>query len=105
MDKNLDYTVSRAVFGARVLERALHGKGVWTLAWGPLEVPVERTIVDDGVTFTAHFPEVCHLEPPYPVALLKVDGEVISAKTIEHPGEGPFMVEWTMRTRVIETVG
>ena len=101
---DIDTTVARAVLSTALLERALHGDGTWTLAWGPMEVPISRTVVEDGVTFRAEFPEVCHLTPPYPVALLKIDGEPISAKTIEFPGEGPFVVEWTLRARVIETV-
>lgn len=105
MDTSLDLLVSRALFSTRVLERALHDDGQWTLEWAGIEVPVRRTALPDGVTFSADFPEVCHLTEPYPVALLKVDGEVVSAKTIEYPGEVPFTVQWTMRARVVESVG
>lgn len=101
----LDSNVARAVFTTKVLERALHDAGPWTLSWGPFDVPVERILTEDGVTFRAEFPEFCHLDPPYPVALLKCGGEAVSAKTIEFPGDGAFVVEWTLRAQVIERVG
>ena len=102
MDENLDVTVAQAVFTTKVLERALHDNGPWTLAWGPFEVPVERQIEGHGVTFLAEFPEHCYLEPPYPVAILRCNNESVAAKTIEFPGDGAFTVEWTLRARVVE---
>jgi hypothetical protein len=102
VDTNLDLTVAQAVFTTKVLERALHDDGPWTLSWGPFEVPVTRELDGLGVTFRADFPEFCHLEPPYPVALLKSGGEAVAAKTIEYPGDGAFTVEWTLRARVVE---
>lgn len=104
MDENLDLTVAQAVFTTKLLERALHDEGPWTLAWGPFEVPVERVLVDDGVAFTAEFPEHCYLEPPHPVAVLRCRDDAVAAKTIDFPGDGGFTVEWTLRARVAETL-
>lgn len=104
VDENLDLTVARAVFTTKLLERALHDEGPWTLSWGPFEVPIERTVTSDSVTFHAEFPEHCYLEPPLPVAVLWCDGEAVAAKTIDFPGDGGFTVEWTLRARVVETL-
>lgn len=101
----IDSNVARAVFTTKVLERALHDARPWTLSWGPFEVPVARTIHQDGVTFRAEFPDHCYLEPPYPVAVLKCADEAVSAKTMDHPGDGAFIIEWTLRAQVTEQVG
>jgi hypothetical protein len=103
VNENLDLTVAQAVFTTKLLERALHDHGPWTLSWGPFEVPVIRQITDVGVTFVAEFPAHCFLEPPHPVAILRCDGEAVAAKTIDFPGDGGFTVEWTLRARVVET--
>lgn len=102
MDRNLDVAVAQAVYTTKLLERALHDSGPWTLSWGPFTVPVTRLISNSEVTFRAEFAEHCWLEPPHPVAILRCGEEPVAAKTIDFPGDGAFAVEWTLRAVVRE---
>jgi hypothetical protein len=98
----LDFAVSRAVFAARLLERAAHAKGGWTITWGPHTVEAVREETPVGITFTATFPEVCYLEPPDPNVVLRHNGEVVSIKAIDHPGDTGFTITWALATEAVQ---
>lgn len=102
MEENLDTTVAQAVYTTKLLERALHDSGPWSLSWGPFVSPVTRLVSGSEVIFRAEFAEHCWLEPPIPVAVLYCGDEAVAAKTIDFPGDGAFIVEWTLRASVRE---
>ena len=96
----LDSTVAQVVFVARVLEKAVHSEGTWTMAWGPHEVPAVRVLTDDGVLFSADFPEACYLEQIDSPLVLLLDGETVTVRSMEHPGDTGFTVNWEIQGRL-----
>lgn len=92
--------VSRAVQKARLMERALHGSGVWEMACGDIRVPASRVITEDGVVFKADFPE--GIVTGEVVALL-YDGQEQAVRPLSVP-ETAFEVEWGFATRVTTTL-
>jgi hypothetical protein len=100
--ESLDIKVSKVVYAAKLLERALHDTGSWTMSWGPFEVPAVRVLDDDGVLFSAVFPEVCHLEEPSPTVLLRCDGDIVSSRDIDFPGDTSFSLLWRIDGEMVE---
>ncbi len=101
----LDETVAQVLYAARQLESALHGTGPWSMRWGSIEVPAERTLTDLGVTFTATFPDLCWLESPSNVITLMQAGEIVGIRPVEeHPGDTAFVVSWDLGARVLAGV-
>ena len=100
----LDFAVAQAVYRARQMERALHDPGPWTMAWGPHTVPASRLVGEDRIVFLAHFPEHCFLVEPDPTLRLFCAGEELGSRRIEFPGDGAFMVEWTLQPQEIALV-
>lgn len=96
----LDTLAARAVYAARLLERAVHSSGPWTIAWGPFEVEASREVGDDRVVFRAEFPDACFIEAPAPTATLSDAGEVVSVREVEFPGDGAFSLEWIVAPAV-----
>lgn len=47
----IDHAVSRAIYLAHVLERAVHDPGPWTLEIAGVKLAARRTVDDSGVTF------------------------------------------------------
>ena len=92
----LEMLASQAVYASHAFERALHDSGPWTMTWGPLTVPAERTIHEDGVSFTADFPEACWIERPSTNVTLECRGEVAAMRAIEFPGDAAFAVNWAL---------
>lgn len=98
----IELHAAQALFAARMLEAAVHDKGPWTFRWGGIEVPAERTVSADGVTFVGRFPEVCWLRRPTDGLLLLCDGKVMGMRRVdedEHPGDTGFCVTWAVLTR------
>lgn len=95
----IDALAARAVYAARLFERAVHDSGPWTMRYGAFEVPAERDVADDRVTFTAVFPEHCYLVPPEDRATLLCRGEVVSVRTVEFPGDQGFTLTWEIAAR------
>lgn len=89
---DIERSVSRALYVATRIEKALHDNGPWTISWGPHEVPATRTISGDRITFSASIPEVCWIVRPTGSVELRCDGEVMAIQHIEDPGDGPFLV-------------
>lgn len=96
----LDALAARAVYAARLLERAVHSPGPWQISWGPFTVPAERVISESGVTFKAQFPDHCYLVPPSARATLLCDGEVVSVREIDFLGDRAFEMEWRITAQV-----
>lgn len=95
MTENLDTLVSRAVYAAALLERALHNPTGWTVSYGPHEIPMERRVTEDGVTFRGTVPETCWLDAPTNV-VLRHDGQVVGVRAIDHPGDCGFDIDWSL---------
>lgn len=97
----IELLVSQAVHNARLLERALHDSGPWTIAYGAVEVPAVRLIADDRIIFRAHFPDACLVNPPvYATFVLRCRDEDVAVRTEDdHPEDGEFIFEWTLRLR------
>lgn len=100
----LDAAVARTVYMARLLERAAHSTGVWTMSWRGVEVRAERTIGDEGVTFRAEIPALCPLsEAGSDVVELRLDGVLQHVIDVTVPHERGFTVEWTIAPRGVST--
>lgn len=91
-----DLAVSRLLYVARLLERAVHETTGWTVQWGPHTVSATRVLTEDGVRFEAAFPEACYLTPMPPNASLLHNGEVVAIRALEHPGDTAFVLEWAL---------
>lgn len=100
MTTPLDSTVAKVVFTARLLERAVHDPGPWTLSWGPHEVPAQRVLIEDGAIFIGEFPDVCHLERFDAPLILSCAGEQVDVRPMEWPGDCAFTVDWVIRGRL-----
>lgn len=96
----LDSTVAQVVHAARLLEKAVHEYGTWTISWGPQTLPAKRTLTDCGAIFSVIFPDACHLEKFDAPLVLSKDGEPIAVKPITWPGDGSFAVDWEIRGRL-----
>jgi hypothetical protein len=91
---DLDLLVAEAVFRVRLIERALHDAGPWSMRYGGFDAPAVRLIAADRVIFRAHFPDVCWISDPGPTVLLLCDGETVSVQSIGRPEDGEFTMEW-----------
>ena len=91
---DLDNMVAAAVYRVRLIERALHDLGPWTMSYNGVQAPAVRMIAHDRVIFRAHFPDVCWISEPEPTVVLLCDGEPVSARPIERPEDGEFTMEW-----------
>lgn len=101
MSESLDALAARAVYAAGLFERALHDVGPWEITWGPHTEVAQRTLGEDGITFSARFPDTCYLHPPEPNAVLRCRGEVMAVREISFPGDSSFAVTWALRARVL----
>lgn len=95
---DLELDASQALFAARMLVQAVHDEGPWSFRWGMVEVPAERSLGEDGVTFTGHFPDICYLDPPRDGLVLLCRGEVVGIRPMrdDHPGDTGFTVAWSV---------
>ena len=100
---DLETTVAQTVMAARLLERALHEPEGWTLALSGVEAPAERTLTDDGVTFSASLPATCWLDREDPCLVLRYRDQVLGVQPVEHPGDGGFDVEWHLSAATLVT--
>lgn len=83
MTAPLDLTVARALMRWRLMERAVHDRGSWSMRYAGITVPATRFIREDRVTLVAHFPAMCPLtEPDLRIDLL-IDGEQVHAIALE----------------------
>lgn len=93
----LDTLVSQITYRARLMERALHDAGPWTMVFATGEIKMAasaaKVLMDDGISLHAHFPglpsgtgEVTLYLRENPVAVFPVDSS-----------EHGFTVEWALR--------
>ena len=78
----IDHAVSRAIFLAHTLEKAVHDNGPWTLSLNGIHEVATREISDDGVRFSAVFPIYSRTEGEL---TLYCGGEFVIAKHIILP--------------------
>lgn len=97
----LDLIASRLVLAARLLERALHDDGPWSMAYGPLVAPARREVDEGGVRLVADFAPHCWLARPDPVVELRCRGVVVNARPVEDPGDGAFSVSWALSAALV----
>lgn len=100
VDAPLDSTVAKVVFTARLLERAVHDPGPWTMSWGPHTVPAKRVLTDDGAIFVAEYPDVCYIQRFEAPLVLACNGETVGVREMDWPGDCAFTVDWTIRGRL-----
>lgn len=92
----LDHAVSRAVFLAHVLERAIHDPGPWFLDLSGWLAPADRDVTENGVVFSAHFSGP-HENEPLVLSLIHMDGTVVVSKPIEvTAAAGFFAVDYEL---------
>lgn len=98
----LDTLIAQIAYRARLMERALHDPGPWSMVFvsGKLKmaVPAERTALADGIHFTAVFPPLADLPGQ---ASLCLRDEVVSTFDVTASVHG-FTVEWAMRGSVVD---
>src|SRR5262245_29985453 len=72
----LEFQVAQALLRWRLVERALHGHGVWAMTYNDLSVPVSRFIREGRVSLVSHFPPFCLIdEPDLRITLTYDDGD------------------------------
>lgn len=91
-----DIAISRLLYVAHLMERAVHETQGWTIEWGPHTVPAQRVLTDAGVRFEATFPEICYLTPMPPNATLRFNGETVAIRALDHPGDCAFALSWAL---------
>lgn len=96
----LDLAVAQAVHAARLLERALHDPGEWSMEYAGQVFPAQRIVHRDHIHFRGTLPAQCWVSEPETVLSLLIDGEVISVRPIAHPGDGEHTLDWTVGVRL-----
>lgn len=94
---SLDLAVARALHGALVLERALHEPHGWSIAIGGVNLPVTRTVENDGVVFRTVLPD---LGPSVPADHVELHhhGVLQAVRPFTPPFEdGPYDVTFALR--------
>ena len=96
---NAEAVASSAVYVAHLLERAVHDVGPWEMTWGEFAAPVERTVTDSGVIFTAVFPDSLWTKERPSSIVLRCRGEVCAIRPIDAPGDASFVVTWELMAK------
>lgn len=91
----LDFMAAQAVARAKLLERACHDPGPWSIEVQGVHVPAIKVRTPSRVVFLASFPDLCWVEPPE-VAWLYCAGELIGSQDIVAPAEGAHTVQWSL---------
>ncbi len=98
MGEMLDLRVAQTLMRLRLIERALHGRGRWTMEYAGITVPVTSFVRGDRVSFVANFPAVCVMgdEPVLSVGLL-YDGDLVWSIALEEAlDEGGCQFWWDL---------
>src|SRR5262245_46816288 len=83
--ETLDFQVAQALLRWRLVERALHGHGVWLMTYHDISVPVIRFIREGRVSLVGHFPALCVLDEPDLTITLSYEGEVLRVLPLAQP--------------------
>lgn len=59
MSETLDLKVAAALMRLRLIERALHDRGEWSMEYAGARVPVSRFHREHCISFVAHFDAMC----------------------------------------------
>lgn len=94
--RTIDTLVATAVFRARLIERALHDAGPWSIGYADQVLPAERIIEDDRIVFRAVLPRQCWVVPPDSRLVLRSGEDVVAVREIEHLGDGGFVLDWVL---------
>jgi hypothetical protein len=90
-----DSVVARTVHAARLLEKACHDQGQWTIALGNSAVIARRFLTEDAVVIEAEFAPQCWVYSPDRVAELRLNGEAQDVRPVAVPDEETeFTVRW-----------
>lgn len=99
---NLEERVGQLVYDVRLMERALHDRGSWSMRWRGFEAPAERVVSDGSVTFYASFP-VLEDDGDQRVLLL-LDGAELRSRQVEVSGRTALDLDWSLAVDVDRTV-
>lgn len=91
----LDFMAAQAVARAKLLERACHDPGPWSIEVQGIRVAAVKVRTPSRVIFLASFPAICWIEPPE-VAWLYCADELIGSQDIFAPAEGAHTVQWSL---------
>ena len=92
----LDLAISRAITMARVLERALHDQGFWSMELRGVRVQAAREVREDRVVFRAEFPPMEAAQSPISLLTLYCDDDEVLSRTMSFKGGESFMAEWVL---------
>lgn len=99
----LDFVAARAVARARLLERAVHDPGPWTVQIAGVSAPAVKVLTAKRVIFLAYFDGLDWVGPAPDVAWLACEGVTLTSMDIDIALGRAFNVEWEIA--VAETVG
>lgn len=92
----LELAVAQAVHAAHLMERALHQPDGWEMEYSGQRFPVTRVKHFGHLHLRGTMPDQCWMAQPAGVIFLYVDGEMVSSRPIEHPGDGEHVFDWVL---------
>lgn len=91
----LDTMASRAVYAARLFERAVNDPGPWFIEWGGLRLRAQRELDSDGaVRFTTVVPRVPARELDRLALFCRDDLVSVREAPTSVDAEGGFRIGW-----------
>jgi len=93
---SLDVLASQAVLQARLLERAVHDSGPWTMTCGEQTVEAQRYLTDSQITFLADFPDGL----AEATVTLACNGQPLSARTVD-PVASTATIRWDIKAGLV----
>jgi hypothetical protein len=101
LDVRLNMTMARL----RIIEEALHGQHLWSMAFvnteGCFHIPAETRVLDDGVQFVVRVP--AHV--PYTVVTLEMDGDAVQSVLDPRDWDRPHLYLWDLKVESPLAVG
>jgi hypothetical protein len=101
LDVRLNMTMARL----RIIEEALHGHHLWTIAFGnnggAFHIPCDTRVLDDGVQFIAQVGAHVH----YTDVSLEMDGDVVQTVRDPRDWDFPHLYVWDLKVESPLAVG
>jgi hypothetical protein len=101
LDVRLNMTMARL----RIIEEALHGQHLWTIAFvhpeASLHIPADIRVLEDGVQFVATVPGQTH----YTVVSLEMDGDAVQTVLDPRDSDRPHLYVWDLKVESPLAVG